>query len=94
MEDKVKRHQEICTLLNDTYRKKNHDYGDSFSDTYRKLGLISCVTRITDKNNRLISLCTKEDSERRVLDESLIDTLLDQANYCIMTILELEGDNK
>lgn len=94
--DKFERHMEICKNLNDVYRKKNHDYGDSFSDTYKKLGIISAITRITDKYNRLVSLATKPDNEREVLDESINDTLLDMANYCIMTLIEkeLEENNK
>lgn len=94
--DKFERHMEICKNLNNVYRKKNHDYGDSFSDTYKKLGIISAITRITDKYNRLVSLATKPDNEREVLDESINDTLLDMANYCIMTLIEkeLEENNK
>lgn len=94
--DKFERHMEICKNLNNVYRKKNHDYGDSFSDTYKKLGIISAITRITDKYNRLVSLATKPDNERKVLDESINDTLLDMANYCIMTLIEkeLEENNK
>ena len=33
MEKKINKHKEICCLLNETYKKKNHDYGDSFGDT-------------------------------------------------------------
>ena len=62
---KAEQHADICLELNETYQKKNHDYGDSFGDTYRKLGIISAVTRITDKINRLTSLCTKPAEEQR-----------------------------
>lgn len=88
---KVEQHADICLELNETYQKKNHDYGDSFGDTYRKLGIISAVTRITDKINRLTSLCTKPAEEQKVLDESIDDTLMDAANYCIMTLVERRG---
>lgn len=79
-------HRLICKELTETYIKKNHDYGDAFSETYDKLGIISAVTRITDKTNRLVSLCTKE---QRVDDETLEDTLMDLANYAIMTVMEM-----
>lgn len=72
------------------YMNKNHDYGDSFGDTFKKLGIISAVTRITDKTNRLISLSAKE---ARVNDESIEDTLMDLANYAIMTLIELRGES-
>lgn len=85
---KVKRHATICESLNRIYEKKNHDYGDSFGKSIRELGIVAAITRIYDKMQRLISL-TKVVA--KVTDESTIDTLMDLANYCIMTIIELEG---
>lgn len=87
--DKIKMHKEYCQLLNDTYTKKNADYGDSFGKTYRELGIISAITRINDKFNRLVSLARKPNNQQ-VLDESIADTLLDMANYAIMTAIELQ----
>lgn len=81
------KHKYICNLLNSIYVSKNHDYGNSFSETFLNLGIISAVTRITDKVNRLQSLCK---NEQKVNDESVKDTLMDCANYCIMTIMELD----
>lgn len=92
MTDKIKMHEEICKKLNETYKNKNHDYGNSFGETFNKLGIISAVTRISDKYNRLVSLCMLPEEERKVKDEPISDTLLDMANYCIMTIIELEKD--
>jgi len=89
--DKTAIHMTICKQLNQTYQEKNADYGDSFGETYRKLGIISAVTRISDKTNRLISLAGKPEAERLVKDESIADTLLDLANYAIMTLAELEA---
>ncbi|WP_085829046.1 DUF1599 domain-containing protein [Clostridium massiliodielmoense] len=85
--DKVQKHKEICERLNGIYKDKNHDYGDSFSETFQKLGIVSAVTRITDKVNRLQSLSTKK---QKVNDESIYDTLRDLANYSIMTLIQLE----
>lgn len=85
--DKYEKHIEICKELNHIYKSKNHDYGDSFGETFQKLGIISAVTRITDKVNRLQTLCTRE---QKVNDESIRDTLLDLANYAIMTVIELD----
>lgn len=87
--DRIQKHKEICNKLNEIYEKKNHDYGNSFGDTYAKLGIISAVTRISDKTNRLMSLCTKE---QKVKDESIDDTLMDLANYAIMTLIERSPD--
>lgn len=91
-EQKVARHLEIVKDLNQLYDSKGHDYGDSFGETYHKLGIISAITRISDKYNRLVSLATKPEEERKVKDESIQDTLLDMANYCIMTVIEMEDE--
>ena len=87
IEPKVARHYAICQKLNQVYKAKNHDYGDSFGDTYKKLGIISAVTRLSDKMNRLMSLAVSHDVQ--VKDEKIEDTLLDMANYAIMTLIEL-----
>ena len=82
--------KEITDEMNALYERKNHDYGNSFSETYRKLGVISATTRMLDKMNRIVSLVTKDKQE--VNDESLRDTLIDLANYAVMTIMELDGE--
>lgn len=87
IDPKVARHYAICQKLNAVYKAKNHDYGDSFGDTYKKLGIISAVTRLSDKMNRLMSLAVSHDAQ--VKDEKIEDTLLDMANYAIMTLIEL-----
>lgn len=92
MKDKIKQHLSIAQALNETYAKKNADYGDSFGETYRKLGIISAITRISDKYNRLVSLCTKPQKEQQVKTETIQDTLLDMANYCIMTVMEMDNE--
>ena len=63
IEPKVASHYAICQKLNQVYKAKNHDYGDSFGDTYKKLGIISAVTRLSDKMNRLMSLAVNHDAQ-------------------------------
>lgn len=84
----VERFKTIASELGDLYAKKNKAYGNSFGDTYKKLGIISAVTRISDKYNRLCNLATNPDIDN--LGESIDDTLRDMASYCIMTIIELQ----
>lgn len=74
---------EIFGKLLDIYKRKNHDYGNSFDKSLNKRGLVAALVRMEDKFNRLDSLITKETCE--VVDESLIDTCLDLANYAAMT---------
>ena len=91
MMNKPDRHQLLCMELNDLYRKKNADYGDSFHETFVEEGTAAARIRIGDKFRRFKKL-TKPDAQQKVKDESIRDTLIDLANYAIMTILELDGD--
>lgn len=77
----------ILTDLSTTYEAKNADYGDSVGDTYKKFGDVSFLTRITDKYNRILSLADKGECGA-VKDESMDDTILDIANYCILWLVE------
>ena len=80
--------KDVTEEMNALYERKNHDYGNSFSETFRKLGIISAATRMLDKMNRIVSLVTKD--QKKVNDESLRDTLIDIANYAVMTIMEID----
>ena len=82
-------YQTIINNLEDTYKKKNSDYGNSVGDTYEKFGDISFLTRITDKYNRILSLADKGECGE-VKDEALEDTILDLANYCLLWLVERE----
>ncbi len=82
----------LCQELNDIYTKKNHDYGDSFHTTYLEEGMAMPRIRLSDKLNRFKSLTKSKDVTRQVNDESIRDTLLDLANYALMTVLELDEE--
>lgn len=92
MQDKYTLHDAICTELNNIYVAKNHDYGDSFGKSYAEYGMTMACIRLEDKLNRLKSL-TKFGSQQ-VIDESIEDTLLDLANYAIMTVAERRMQNE
>lgn len=81
-------HQDICRSLNDIYRRKNSDYGDSFHKSYEEYGMLMACIRLEDKLNRLKQLTRT--SSQSVKDESIEDTLMDLANYAIMTLIELK----
>lgn len=87
--DKVQRFKEITSDMAETYTQKNSDYGDSFGQSIRDFGFVAGVVRISDKFNRLKSLLSGK--EQKVNDESVQDTLLDMANYCIMLKMEMEN---
>ena len=85
-------HSGICTKLTETYERKNNDYGDSFANLRKELP-DAILVRIYDKYSRLKSLL--QGNEQKVKDESIEDTLMDLANYCIMELVErgLDNDN-
>ncbi len=89
--NKIDVHFEICRKLNDTYKRKNQDYGDSFGKSFKKRGIAAAMVRMEDKWNRLDNL-TLHPENIQVKDESIKDTLLDLANYCIMTYMELNEE--
>ena len=84
--NKVEKHAQICMKLNELYARKNADYGDSFGKSFTEYGLTMACIRLEDKLNRIKSL-TKQAAQ--VSDESIVDTLMDLANYSIMTLVEL-----
>lgn len=75
--------EEIYEELKAVYKAKNHDYGNSFDESLDSFGLVASVVRISDKWNRIKALWNKEGKAK--VKESLEDTLLDMANYCVMT---------
>lgn len=68
------------------YTKKNHDYGDAFDKSLDDDGLVVAKIRLKDKIRRFETLL-KSDA---LVHESIEDTLLDMANYAIMTISWLQ----
>lgn len=86
---KVNAFEDITIAMRNLYEKKNFDYGDSFAQSFEKWGLpMSCI-RLGDKLNRLESFAKNKDMQ--VADESVTDTLMDLANYAIMTIIEIQN---
>ena len=89
--NKVNSFEDVTIALRDLFDRKNRDYGDSFGQSFRKWGLpMSCI-RLGDKLNRLESFAQKKNM--LVSDESVEDTLMDLANYAIMTLVELRMAN-
>lgn len=81
-------HWELCRELQELYHRKNLDYGDSFHLSFLEKGLAMPRIRLGDKYLRFKTLTSGE--KQRVSDESIRDTLIDLANYSIMTIMELD----
>nr|DAT12523.1 MAG TPA: Nucleotide modification associated domain 1 [Bacteriophage sp.] len=78
--------REITDYMYQIYEKKNADYGDSFSKTFDEFGLTASAIRINDKTERFKKLIKQN---AQVQDESIKDTLLDLANYAVLTLMEM-----
>ena len=78
---------DVLDNLKTLYEKKNADYGDSFNKLLDEFGLVSVAIRLQDKVNRLKSIVKSK--EQKVVDETIEDTLMDIANYAIMTVARL-----
>ena len=85
------KHMDICNQLNKIYLAKNKDYGNSFGEQYQEYGITSSVIRLDDKMRRLKQI-TKNGT--KVENETVEDTLMDMANYAIMTLMEIRGEEK
>lgn len=72
------------------YEAKNSDYGNSFEECCNKFGLVSAVVMMNDKLNKINSLYDKSSMK---VDESLVDTLLDLANYAVMTAVWMNNND-
>lgn len=91
--DKATMHKEICDNLHDIYIRKNADYGDSFGKSFDKYGITACMVRMEDKWNRLNNLVNGK-RQSKIKDESIEDTMLDLANYLILTYMELKCEKE
>lgn len=91
--DRLDIYKYIINNLEETYKNKNNDYGNSVADTYKKFGDLSFLVRITDKYNRLLTLCNPN-NEQKIKDEKIDDTILDLANYCLLWLVEKEYKNQ
>lgn len=86
--DNITAFNNIIKEMYDIFKKKNHDYGNSFEQSLDEEGLAAARIRIGDKWNRFKTL--SKGNIQQVNDESLRDTLLDSANYFIMTAMWLD----
>lgn len=86
-------YDKIVRELRDTYIAKNADYGNSFEKSIDEFGVISAIVRMSDKMERLKSLTVNNAlDEKPMVDESILDTTKDLANYAIMLAMYLEKE--
>lgn len=94
----LERLQELFNNNVEISRRKNSDYAndnDPFQNflVCESLGIpaeVGFIVRMTDKLSRISNLI-RPGRERRVADESILDTLSDLANYAMMMRMHLEN---
>lgn len=74
-----------------TYKVKNHDYSNAFSEMFDELGIDYAYGKLREKMNR-IKVLRKQPN--MVENEGLEDALLDTAGYAILTLVELKKRKK
>lgn len=81
----------ITNKMCNTFEVKNHDYGNSFHKLFEECGMTYAYGHMAEKLERINSL---RKNEAKVKGESMKDSLYDLANYAILTIIELEKNEK
>lgn len=79
---------EYLEAMKATRKVKNADYGNSFNRSIDKFGYVSAFSRIEDKLSRAINLINTGKAE--VSDEAIEDSLIDAANYLVMTAADIK----
>lgn len=88
IEQELEMFEKVCMEMTKTFASKRHDYGPTTEETFKKFGPVSMLTRMHDKLGRLDNLlicCVQPE----VRSEKVEDTLIDLANYAIITLIEL-----
>lgn len=91
-QEKNKEFQLITAKMLELYSTKNEMYGDSYNKTVQDYGLVAGLGQLAHKFRRIESIIMNP--SRDVKYESLEDTILDLANYLIITKLSLDEIKK
>lgn len=84
-------HLNLCGELHEKY-VSNASYNNSFSKSFDEFGVVSALIRMSDKWNFIKSLSHNGRSD--FADGCLKNVLIDLANDCIMTVMEVMEQEK
>lgn len=90
--DRVEVFKELTRQMVALYKLKDEKYGGAFDKSIEKHGLTAAVVRMSDKMGRIENIVKGVDVSET--DEGLMDTLIDLANYSIMTLSWLKRVEK
>ena len=89
--DTVAQFRDILKDMGDLYERKNSDYGGAIEKAIHEFGYVYSACMLFNKLERFRNLIKKDDYEGKV-GESLVDTLLDMANYAVETARVMMND--
>lgn len=78
--------ENVLYEMNELHKEKNSEYGNSFSNLYDEIGPVGAIGQMQHKMNRLLN-----DYKTGKIKE---DSLIDLANYAVMTLVELRNHKK
>ena len=78
--------ENVLYEMNELYKERNSEYGNSFSNLYEEIGPVGAISQMYHKMSRLVNDC----KSGKIKEDSLIDL----ANYTIMTLVEVKNRNQ
>lgn len=93
MKKEVEEFRSILKDMGDLYERKNADYGGAIEKAIHEFGYVYSACMLFNKLERFKNLISKDDYTGKV-GESLVDTLLDMANYAVETARVMMNDKK
>ena len=93
---KIELHGQLLDELKEVYARKNKRYGDSVKKTFDEYGAVAFCLRLDDKLSRAkqlllhpIEVNEVDSYESAYNHETVIDTLMDLANYAVIAAMEI-----
>ena len=86
----IERHNKITKEIHELYKIKNAKYGNSFADSIDEFGFAAAGFQIGHKFNRVKQMIKDGDLFGTGEEGSFRDNLRDVANYCMITMIELD----
>ena len=74
-------------VLVDTLKRKNKDYGNSFSELFNDIGMPYAYMHMAEKLMRVKSLMDSDSSP--AVNESIEDSVRDLAGYALLTLAHI-----
>lgn len=88
--NKIEIHKSICNKTHDTYKAKDADYGGAYGEVRKEFDN-AILFFLTIKLKRLNQLMK---GNKPNVAESIEDTLIDMADYCIMELTERQFERQ